>query len=53
MKKLKLSQKDQVLFGVCGGIGERFGIEPWLVRVLFLLLHPAFLIYIVLAICLD
>lgn len=53
MKKLKLSKQDQVFFGVCGGIGERFGIEPWIVRVIFILMPSAFYIYFILAVCLD
>ncbi len=32
MKKLYLSQKDCKIFGLCGGIGEMFDIDPTLVR---------------------
>ncbi|MCD8239676.1 MAG: PspC domain-containing protein [Clostridiales bacterium] len=34
MKKLKRSINNRVLAGVCGGLGEYFGIDPTLVRVL-------------------
>jgi phage shock protein C len=27
----------RILAGVCAGLGRRFGIEPWLARVLFVL----------------
>ncbi len=31
--------RDQrVLAGVCAGLGHRFGIQPWIARVLFVLL---------------
>lgn len=31
-KKLYRSSKDKMLCGVCGGIGEYFGVDPTLVR---------------------
>jgi phage shock protein PspC (stress-responsive transcriptional regulator) len=31
----KRSQSDRILMGVCGGIGQRFGIEPNLVRLIW------------------
>ncbi|HET7356853.1 MAG TPA: PspC domain-containing protein [Nocardioidaceae bacterium] len=31
-------REGRVLGGVCAGLGQRFGIAPWLARVLFLLL---------------
>ena len=34
-KKLYRSQKDRMVGGVCGGLGEYFGIDPTLVRLLF------------------
>lgn len=50
-KKLRKSSNDRVLFGVCGGIAEFFGISSLLVRVLFVILSPLdFLLYIILAI---
>lgn len=38
MKKLYRSKKDRKLAGVCGGLGEYFGIDPTLIRVGFVLL---------------
>ncbi len=37
-KRFYRSRKDSVIAGVCGGIAERFGWEPVLVRVLTVLL---------------
>ena len=34
-KKLYRSTKDRKLAGVCGGIGEFFGIDPTIIRVLY------------------
>ena len=52
-RKLRLSKKDYWVAGVCGGLGEKFGIDPDILRiatvVLFLCLHfPAGLIYLIL-----
>ena len=30
--------RDRVLGGVCAGLGRRFGIDPWVARLLFLLI---------------
>ena len=52
-EKLKRS-KNKVIAGVCGGIAERFGWDPVLVRVGYLLLallsagFPGTLVYIIL-----
>jgi phage shock protein C len=32
MKKLYLSTTDKKIFGVCGGIGETYDIDPTIVR---------------------
>ncbi len=32
MKKLYLSKTDKKIFGVCGGIGEAYDIDPTLIR---------------------
>jgi phage shock protein C len=45
--------QGRVLAGVCAGVGRRFGIEPWLTRVLFIVIlvvlpGSQFLIYPVL-----
>lgn len=37
-KKLYRSEKQRVFLGVCGGISEYFGIDPVLIRVIFVLL---------------
>lgn len=37
MKKLTKSSTDVVISGVCGGIGEFFGIDPTIVRVIYLI----------------
>jgi phage shock protein PspC (stress-responsive transcriptional regulator) len=31
-------RQGRILGGVCAGLGRRFGIEPWLARVLFVLI---------------
>lgn len=35
MKQLYLSQTNQQLSGVCGGIGEYFNVDPTLIRLLW------------------
>jgi phage shock protein C len=30
--------QGRVLAGVCAGVGRRFGIDPWLTRVLFIVM---------------
>ena len=37
-KRLFKSSTNRVLFGVCGGLGEYFNIDPTIVRLLFILL---------------
>ena len=37
-KKLQRSRKNRFITGVCGGLGEYFGIDPTLVRVGFAVL---------------
>lgn len=32
MKRLHLSSTDKKIFGVCGGIGETYDVDPTLVR---------------------
>jgi phage shock protein C len=34
-RKLYRSHKERMIAGVCGGLGEYFGIDPTLVRLLF------------------
>jgi phage shock protein C len=53
-KRIYRSKKDYVLAGVCGGIAEYFGIDPTMVRLVFVALMfvggHGLLIYIVMAI---
>jgi phage shock protein C len=37
-KKLKRSRTDSMIAGVCGGLGEYFGMDPTVVRLVFVLL---------------
>lgn len=48
--KLRKSSHDRVISGVCGGIAEFFGISSFAVRLLFVILSPSIMLYIVLAI---
>ena len=57
-RKLHLSKKDYWVAGVCGGLGEKFGFDPDILRialvVLFLWHHlPAEVIYLTLCICIP
>jgi len=38
MKKLYLSNTDKKIFGVCGGIGETYDIDPTLIRLIMVFL---------------
>jgi phage shock protein PspC (stress-responsive transcriptional regulator) len=53
-KRLTRSKTNRMLFGVCGGLGKYFGIDPTLVRLGFVLLALldgiGIVIYIILAI---
>lgn len=42
MKRLYRSGKEKVLGGVCGGLGEYFGIDPTIVRLLWILFFLAY-----------
>ncbi len=37
-KRLYRSTKDKTIAGVCGGLGEYFGIDPTFMRIIFVLL---------------
>jgi phage shock protein C len=55
MNKLKISNTNKVLFGVCGGVAEYFGWDPTMVRVLWVVftffgIGSPILIYIILLI---
>lgn len=36
----KLRRQRGIIAGVCGGLGEFFGINPWFFRLIFLALIP-------------
>jgi phage shock protein C len=36
-KVLRRSRSDSIVAGVCGGLGEFFGINPWWFRLAFLI----------------
>jgi phage shock protein C len=38
MKRLHLSRTDKKIFGVCGGIGETYDVDPTLVRLIVVFL---------------
>lgn len=50
----RLVRKDKILFGVCGGLGHYFNVDPVVVRAVFIIgvlgFGTGLLIYIVLAI---
>lgn len=53
-KKLKRSNSDKVIAGVCGGFGEYFNIDPVIIRIIWVLLlllpgGPGFLAYLICA----
>jgi len=46
-KKLYRSSGDRMIGGVCGGLAEYFGVDPIIMRLLFVvLLWPALLFYV-------
>ena len=51
VKRLYRSGKEKILGGVCGGIGEYFGVDPTLIRLLWVLFSLAYgmgiLLYII------
>ncbi len=52
-RRLYRSRTDRMLAGVCGGLGEYFGVDPTIVRLLMVLLAlaggPGLILYIILA----
>ena len=38
VKRLYRSKKERIIAGVCGGLGEYFGIDPTIVRIIWVLL---------------
>ena len=53
-RKLRRSAKNNKIAGVCGGIAEYFGIDPTVVRAVFVVLaltgSAGFWLYVVLAV---
>lgn len=49
LKRLMKASKGKVLFGVCEGIANFFGINPLIVRILFIVIPGSVLVYILLA----
>lgn len=51
-KRLYRSGRERMLGGVCGGIGEYLGVDPTIIRILWILLSLAYgtgiLLYIIL-----
>jgi phage shock protein PspC (stress-responsive transcriptional regulator) len=43
-KKLYLSNSNKVIGGVCGGIGEYLGVDPTVVRLIFVIISFFFAI---------
>jgi phage shock protein C len=37
----KLRRQNGMVAGVCGGLGAFFGLNPWIFRIIFLILIPA------------
>jgi phage shock protein PspC (stress-responsive transcriptional regulator) len=51
--KLRRSRRHRIIAGVCSGIGDFFGLSPWIFRIIFLILLipgglPGLLPYIIL-----
>jgi phage shock protein C len=53
MKKLRRSNKERMIAGVCGGIAEYFSLDPTVVRIVYVLVSilsvafPGILVYLV------
>ena len=49
-KKLYRSEDDRIIAGVCGGLGEHFGIDPVILRILMVILvfagGPGIILYL-------
>lgn len=54
MKRLRRSNKERMIGGVCGGLAEYFQADPTLVRIIYVLVSilsvafPGILVYIIL-----
>ncbi len=40
MKKIYRSRKDRMIFGVCGGLGEYFEVDPSIIRIAWIFSCP-------------
>ncbi len=38
IKRLFRSRENRIIFGFCGGLGEYFGVDPVIVRIVYVLL---------------
>ncbi len=38
MKKIYRSRENRIVFGICGGIGEYYNIDPAITRIIFIIL---------------
>ena len=47
------SKTDRIVAGVCSGIAKSTGINPWLFRILFLLISGGFWIYLLMWIFIE
>jgi len=54
-KRLYRSQTNKVIAGVCGGLGEYFGVDPTILRIIFVVLiffkGAGLLIYLIAWLC--
>jgi len=54
MKRLKRSNKERMIAGVCGGIAEYFNMDPTMVRLIYVAVSifsvafPGILVYLIL-----
>jgi len=53
MEKRLTKSRNKVISGVCGGIAEYFNIDPWLVRIVWMLTGVGLIVYIICACCLP
>ena len=53
MKRLYRSRKDRIIFGVCGGLGQYFDVDPIIIRLIWLIficMGAGILVYLIAAI---
>jgi len=54
MKKLRRSNKEKMIAGVCGGLAEYFEMDPTIIRILYVVgsvvsvAFPGILVYVIL-----